>query len=215
MTDSEPVVLIVDDEEDVADSYAAIAARRYEVRTAYSGREALSKLDESVDVVLLDRRMPGLLGEDVLAETRDRNLDCRVAMVTAIDPDIDIIDMEFDDYVVKPVSREELLDTIERMLRVAEYERALREYYRVTRKYVALSSAGADMNDPDITELAKRRERLGEKLERTAEQFADIDFHALFRDLEEDERAINEATGDGDSGTDDPGLGSDPDGGDE
>ena len=188
MTDSEPVVLIVDDEEDVADSYAAIAARRYEVRTAYSGREALSKLDESVNVVLLDRRMPGLLGEDVLAEARDRNLDCRVAIVTAIDPDIDIIDMEFDDYVVKPVSREEVLDTVDRLRRVTEYERTLREYYRVTRKYVTLADAGGNgefETDPEFVELTERRDRLREQLESTAEHFADGDFETLFGDFSE------------------------------
>jgi two-component system response regulator AdeR len=189
MTDTEPpVVLVVDDEPDVADSYAAIARERYEVRTAYSGEQALSNLDEAVDVVLLDRRMPDILGEDVLASIRERGLDCRVAMVTAVDPDIDIIDMEFDDYVVKPVTREEVLDTIERMLRVAEYERTLRDYYRVTRKHVALTSSAdsADIaDDPEFQELTERRDHLHEKLERTAEKFADDDFEALFMEFDE------------------------------
>ncbi|PSP34174.1 DNA-binding protein [Halobacteriales archaeon QH_10_67_22] len=184
-----PVVLVVDDEPDVADSYAAIAGERYDVRTGYSGEQALSKLDDDVDVVLLDRRMPDILGDEVLSTIRDRAIDCRVAMVTAIDPDIEIIDMEFDDYVVKPVTREELLETIERMLRVAEYERTLREYYRVTRKHVTLSSADEDANitgDPEFAELEQRREELRERLEQTADAFADADFETLFREFEGD-----------------------------
>jgi len=190
MTDSEvPVVLVVDDEPDVADSYAAIVREQYEVRTAYSGEQALAKLDDGVDAVLLDRRMPDLLGEDVLATIRERGLDCRVAMVTAVDPDIDIIDMEFDDYVVKPITREEVLDTVERLLRVAEYERTLREYYRVTRKHVALSSAADSatiVENPEFRELGERRRRLREKLETTAEGFASDEFAALFREFDEE-----------------------------
>lgn len=181
------VVLVVDDEPDVADSYAAITRERYSVRTAYSGEEALEELDVDVDVVLLDRRMPDMLGDDVLETIRDRGLDCRVAMVTAVDPDVDIIDMEFDDYVVKPVTREEVLETIERLLRVAEYERTLREYYRVTRKHVALSSAkGLDelADNPEFGDLTDRRDQLRDRLESTAEGFADNDFETLFSDFD-------------------------------
>ena len=187
-TDSATAVrtLVVDDEQEVADAYALRLRDHCDIETAYSGEAALSKLDGSVDVVLLDRRMPDLLGEDVLETIRDRGLDCRVAMVTAVDPDVDIIDMEFDDYVVKPVTREEVLETIERLLRVAEYERVLREYYRVTRKYAALSAADSVevSGDPDFEELCDRRDRLEEKLETTAERFADADFERLFCDFE-------------------------------
>ena len=189
MTGSEaPVVLVVDDDPDVADSYAAIASERYDVRTAYSGEQALSKLDAAVDVVLLDRRMPDLLGEDILTTIRDRGIDCRVAMLTAVDPDVDIIDMEFDDYVVKPVTGAEILDTVDRLLRVAEYERVLREYYRLTRKYVALTSTNARSElaeDPEFRELVERRNRLREQLQSTADRFVDADFETLFRDFDD------------------------------
>jgi len=188
MTGESPVVLVVDDEPDVADSYAAFVRDRYAVRTAYSGQAALDELDEDVDVVLLDRRMPDMFGDEVLERIRERGLECRVAMVTAVDPDIDIIDMEFDDYVVKPVTRSDVLDTVERLLRVSEYERTLREYYRVTRKHVALSNARGNANladDPEFAELTERRERLHEELESTAERFVDGDFETLFSDFSE------------------------------
>jgi len=182
------VVLIVDDESAVADSYAAHVRDTYDARTAYGGEEALSKLDDDVDVVLLDRRMPDLVGDEVLETVRERGLDCRVAMVTAVDADFDIVDMEFDDYVVKPVTGEELLDTVDRLLRCAEYERALREYYRVTRTYVALRSTkdATELADSDeFRRLEDRREELRASLSTAAESLADDDFEALFRDLEQ------------------------------
>ena len=188
MSEEAGVVLIVDNEPGVADSYAAFLRDTHEVRTAYSGEQALAKLDDDVDVVLLDRRMPDMVGDEVLNRIRGRGIDCRVAMVTAVDPDIDIIDMEFDDYVVKPVSRDEVLDTVERLHRVAEYERTLREYYRVTRKYVTLADASGNdefETDPEFVELTERRDRLRERLESTAERFADGDFETLFGDFSE------------------------------
>ena len=188
MSEESGVTLVVDDEPDIADSYAAFLEEEYEVRTAFSGEQALSKLDADVDVVLLDRRMPDMVGDEVLDRIRDRGIDCRVAMVTAVDPNTDIIDMEFDDYVVKPVSREEVLETVNRLRRVTKYERTLREYYRVTRKYVTLADAGGNgefETDPEFVELTERRDRLREQLESTAEHFADGDFETLFGDFSE------------------------------
>jgi DNA-binding NarL/FixJ family response regulator len=55
-----------------------------------------------------DRHMPGLSGEDLLSELVDRDYYGRVVMVTAVDPGIEVLDMPFDDYLCKPVDREEL-----------------------------------------------------------------------------------------------------------
>jgi len=109
-------VLVVDDEKEVADSYADAIDGQYDVTTVYSGEEALRKMDSTIDVVLLDRRMPEMTGDEVLTELRDSNHNCRIVMVTAVDPDLDIIAMDFDAYLVKPVSPQQLRETIERVL---------------------------------------------------------------------------------------------------
>ena len=49
----EPVVLVVEDEPDVGETYELWLAGDYEVRRASTGTEALEALDEDVDVVLL------------------------------------------------------------------------------------------------------------------------------------------------------------------
>ncbi len=187
MNDAEPAtVLVVDDEPDVADAYAAQLADEYSVSTAYSGEEALETLDDSVDVVLLDRRMPGISGDEVLEHIRDRDVSCRVAMVTAVDPDFDIIEMPFDDYVIKPVSRDDLFDTIDRLLTSAEYESKLREYYALTAKHAALMSNKPEAELAESEEFAKLETRvddLREELDETVSQFDDDDFVAAFRDL--------------------------------
>ena len=126
-TADDPRVLIVDDEERVAETYELRLGTEYETETALSGEEALRTIDESVDVVLLDRRMPGLTGDQVLEEIRKRGLDCRVVMLTAVDPDVDITEMEFDGYLVKPVERDELRTAVERALSISEYNERMQD----------------------------------------------------------------------------------------
>jgi DNA-binding response OmpR family regulator len=110
-----PTVLVADDEAALTDSIAVWLSEYYQVRTAYSGTEALSAYDPSVDVVLLDRRMPGLSGEDVLEELHEQRGEPSVAILTATDVEDASDDFEslpFDKYLKKPVSKSELLDAV-------------------------------------------------------------------------------------------------------
>lgn len=117
-----PNILIVEDERDLADLYSTWLAESYAVRTAYGGSQALEAINESVDVVLLDRRMPEITGGEVLEEIRGRSYDCLVAMVTAVEPDLDIIEMGFDDYLVKPISETDLRAQVDQLLSLATYD---------------------------------------------------------------------------------------------
>jgi DNA-binding response OmpR family regulator len=114
--DTPPKVLVVDDEAEVANVYASVLEEEYAVRTAHSGEEALEQLEFEPDVVLLDRRMPDMSGEEVLERMQAHTIDSRVAMVTAVEPDFDVIEMPFDDYLVKPVDTAELRGTVEELL---------------------------------------------------------------------------------------------------
>jgi DNA-binding response OmpR family regulator len=187
MTETEsPTVLVVDDERDVADAYAAQLQREYDVVTAYGGQEAIDTLDESVDVMLLDRRMPGVSGDDVLEYVREEGLDCRVAMVTAVDPDFDIIEMPFDDYVIKPVSRDDLLETIDHLLSVSDYRRKLQKYYALSAKHATLLANKPDSELADSEKfqaLTEQMDELRSELDDHLADFGDEDFETAFRDL--------------------------------
>ncbi|WP_123537495.1 HalX domain-containing protein [Halosimplex salinum] len=161
MTGSDrPVVLIVEDEPDVAETYNLWLADEYEVRTAQSGDEGLAELDEGVDVVLLDRMMPGLSGDEVLARIRDRGLDCRVAMVTAVEPDFDILEMGFDAYLCKPIRSEQLHDTVENLLERSNYDDLLQEYYSLVEKQATLEATKNSAELADSEEYADLRDRV-------------------------------------------------------
>ncbi|WP_135821616.1 response regulator [Halostella litorea] len=134
-----PTVLVVDDEEKLADMYSLWLRSDYDVRTANDARDAVGVLDESVDVVLLDRRMPGLSGDRLLDELpADRPFG--VIMVSAVDPDFDIVDMEFDDYLPKPVQHDDLRAAIDHQVDALDRDRRLRQYLAARAKLGALEA---------------------------------------------------------------------------
>jgi DNA-binding response OmpR family regulator len=177
-------VLVVDDEPEVADVYALRLETEYETRVAYGGEEALEAVDEDVDIVLLDRRMPGLSGDEVLDELRDRGHDTRVVMLTAVDPGIDIIDMPFDDYLCKPVEKDDLTAAIDQQLRAKRYDTRLSEYMEVTSKLALLEaelSAQEVSESEELQELSRRADDLKAQMDSALEGFEDID--TAFREI--------------------------------
>lgn len=138
---NQPTVLVVDDEPAYVDAYTTWLEASYTVKPATSAHEALNILDESVDIALLDRRMPDKSGDELLQEIRARGLDCRVAMVTAVEPKLDIIELPFDEYLVKPVSKADLRTTVESLMTRASLSEAVQECYAMASKKVALENA--------------------------------------------------------------------------
>jgi DNA-binding response OmpR family regulator len=129
--------------------------------------------------------MPELSGDDVLAEIRDRQLDVRVVMVTAVDPGFDILDMQFDDYLCKPVDAATLRDAVEQQLRARDYDERLDEYFEVTAKMGVLEARrlpGELEEDDEYRELADRADGLQEELASFVDGFDDI-AHA-FNDID-------------------------------
>jgi len=192
MSDSDrPVVLIVEDEPDVAETYKLWLQQEYEVRMAQNGDEGLEMLDATVDVVLLDRMMPGLSGDEVLERIRDRDLECRVAMVTAVEPDFDILEMGFDAYLSKPIRSEQLHETVTNLLERSEYDSLLQEYYALVEKQATLEStkSSAELADNEqyedlSNEIAGMRDELSQTLGGIED---DDDFIATLRGLSEGE----------------------------
>ena len=172
--EEDTTVLVVDDETAVADAYTAQLQRDYDVRTAYGGEEALDAVDSQVEVVLLDRRMPAISGDEVLDEIRERDLDCRVIMVTAVDPDFDIVDMPFEDYLQKPVDRDDLHTAIQNQLAASEYDEQVDEFLELNTKIGLLEEEKPTQEleqSEDVREIKERAEDLKEDLDETVMEF--------------------------------------------
>jgi CheY-like chemotaxis protein len=196
-TNDDPTVLAVDDDEKLLETYRMWLDADYDLRLAAGGEEALEMLDDDVQVVLLDRLMPGLSGDEVLDRIRESGFACRVAMVTAVEPDFDIAEMPFDAYVPKALDRETVVRTVERLVARDEYDDVLREHYAVAEKLSTIEGQKSD------AELAKNQpyqellDRFAELDERLADRAADLDRDDIVSSIgdlpETDERGGGEA----------------------
>ena len=117
-------ILVVEDEHAVARGIQyALQQEGYEVALARSGEEGLEIATRSApDLVLLDVRLPGLDGFEVLRRLRAAGTKSPVLMLTARDEEVDkVIGLELgaDDYLTKPFGLRELLSRIKALLRRA------------------------------------------------------------------------------------------------
>ncbi len=106
-------LLIVDDSDDIRMVLEFFFKdKRYEVRTARSGDEALEIASEfRPDVVLLDHNMPGLSGIDTFKALRQFDPKLRVIVLSASDPEeaaAEVLQSGVDRYVCKSADLEHL-----------------------------------------------------------------------------------------------------------
>jgi DNA-binding response OmpR family regulator len=170
-----PTVLVVEDDEKLLETYEMWLDSTYDLRTASGGEAALDELDAEVDIVLLDRLMPGLSGDQVLDRIRESDVDCQVAMVTAVEPDEDIATMPFDAYVPKAVDRETVVDTIERLVARIDYDDLVREHYAVAEKLSVIEARTPEAKLATSEAYQELRERFQELESRLADREAELD----------------------------------------
>jgi DNA-binding response OmpR family regulator len=117
-------IVYVEDEPEMIDLVRLILRRKgCEVIGANSGREGISLIQEvSPDLVLLDLMMPGMDGWDVYHQIRgnDTTRHIPVIIITARAQNIDrVLGLEIakvDDYLAKPFTPQELVESVERVL---------------------------------------------------------------------------------------------------
>jgi len=106
-------LLLVDDEIEICDFLRSFfEERNYEIKTATSGEEALKDVESfKPHVVLLDIKMPGMDGIQVLQKLKASSTKVKVIMVTAIetrDKIEECLRLGADNYITKPLSLEYL-----------------------------------------------------------------------------------------------------------
>src|SRR5438105_3930849 len=196
-----PRVLIVDDEESVTITMAAILEMDgYSVATALRGEEALKQIaTEEFDLVLTDLRLDDFDGMDVLAAARRRSSDTIGIVLTgyaSLESAVKALREGAYDYMLKPADVEELRATVARGIERRKLGQQLRE--RITDLEAAnrtinelneglqdrIAKATADLQarvrelDAARTELQASYEKLQE-LDKLKSQFLSIASHEL------------------------------------
>jgi len=128
---NKPYALLVDDQAGVLEMLSLFFQRAgFDVETAVNGEEALQKVEEAVpDIIILDVMMPGISGFDVCRQLRSKpqTVQLPIIMLSAkgeIDDKVKGFEAGADDYVTKPVARQELLARANALLHRAQYTKA-------------------------------------------------------------------------------------------
>ena len=139
-----PLIMVVDDETDVANSIAAVIkdTQRYDVITAYSAKEALEHLKKNkvmmglggnrVRLILLDIKMPEMDGLQLLEKIRkDFGEDIGISMLTAWE-DEEKWDRATSGFVInyikKPFKSEDLISTVDGFFQGKEEKMVLKTF---------------------------------------------------------------------------------------
>ncbi|MFW5731061.1 MAG: sigma-54-dependent transcriptional regulator [Desulfonatronovibrionaceae bacterium] len=110
-------VLLVDDEKDFVDVLTQrMKGKGLEVKSAYSGQEALKAVDsESFDAIILDMKMPDMDGIETLKKMKQINPDLQVILLTGhatVDKGVEAMKLGAMDFLEKPAEINALLEKI-------------------------------------------------------------------------------------------------------
>ncbi len=136
MNSAKGVVLVVDDEDALRLAFArSLEEAGFDVRQAATGAEALKLLESNrFDTIVSDITMPGMTGIELLRAVRQRDHDVPMILVTG-NPSVDSATQAVEHgalrYLVKPIGKGVLAETVERAVklqRVAHLKREAAEY---------------------------------------------------------------------------------------
>lgn len=129
-----PLIMLVDDEVPFVEAMVRrLEKRNLEVKTAFSGQEALEALAEyqNTDVVILDVKMPGMDGIETLKKIKSSFPLTEVVMLTAhatVESAIEGMKLGAFDYLMKPCDMEQLMSKIgEATKKKRNHEEKIRE----------------------------------------------------------------------------------------
>ena len=111
-------VLLVDDEVPFVEAMTKrLTKRNIKITTAYSGHEALDRLnkDHSIEIVILDVKMPGMDGIEALKEIKKRYPLAEVIMLTGhatVESAIEGMKLGAFDYLMKPCDMDQLISKV-------------------------------------------------------------------------------------------------------
>src|SRR5437764_846465 len=172
-------VLVVDDERALVGMVASLLGEEgYEIVTAYDGETALRRhAEESPDLVILDRKLPKLSGDEVCKRIRASST-TPILMLTGergADERAKLLDLGADDYLEKPFSARELRSRVRALLRRATSTASKQAAASVGRLRVdpkthvaSVDDQALDLTPTEFRLLTALITRPGEVLERRA-----------------------------------------------
>jgi len=158
-------ILVVEDDRTLSQHVRrGLEENQYQVDTVADGREALMTASRGrYDVIVLDLRLPGISGQEVLRTLRDRGVETPVLVLTAqdaVESKVEALRAGADDYVTKPFAFEELLARVEAL----------------SRRPKAVASPVLKVSDLELDTGSRQVRRGGAEIEVTPKEYAVLEY---------------------------------------
>ena len=158
-------VLVVDDEESIRSLLERVLSKAgHGVLSATNGQEAMDRLPrENIDIVLLDMKMPGMSGMEVLQQLATRWPDICVIMVTAIadlDTAVEAMKRGAYDYITKPFNQYDLAFKIQMALEKRNLRLENERHQLELQQRVAEQTKQLQANFTELVETLAREHKL-------------------------------------------------------
>lgn len=195
MSDAQtPTILIVDDDNGVTEPYEEWLVD-YSIRRVATGSEAIAAMDETVDVVLLDREVPATDEETLLTAIQEQERTCRVVLITPEDPGVEVLERGFDAYITKPIEATALQETVARLQNRVELAKELDSYSALVTRRSELEVEHSQGHLADHEEYQAICDRIAEHEAAveayTGDMSSDTEFVGTVKEIVEDDPPID------------------------
>ena len=158
-------ILVIEDDPTVGQFVKrGLEEQRWGVELVDDGEEGEQRaISGAYDLVILDMRLPGKSGLDVLTALRTRGFERPILVLTAqdaVDSKVSTLRAGADDYVTKPFAFEELLARVEAL----------------ARRPRAIASATLKVGDLELDQTTHEVRRAGEPIELTPKEFTVLEY---------------------------------------
>jgi DNA-binding NtrC family response regulator len=158
---AKPTILVVDDEALIRWSLSErLKSEGYEVLEAETGADALEKLPEGIDLVLLDYKLPDTDGVSVLRKIKEFDQDILVILLTAyasVETAVEAMKLGAYHFANKPFNLDEVVATVERALETTRLRREVRQYRtHAARPYSLQSIVGKSVSIAALRQLVAK-----------------------------------------------------------
>lgn len=190
-------VLVVDDEETVRSLLQRILKEAgYDVVTAADGQEALDKVSQlKIEAVLLDIKMPGMSGMEVLRQLTTNWPETSVVMATAVadaQTAVEAMKLGAYDYVTKPFNRDDLVLTVQRAIEKKALELENERHRLELERRVGEQAGRLQQQFVELVETLSREHKLLYKLAAQQQGGAKSLLKGLPKELQEPMSSVEE-----------------------
>ncbi len=162
-------ILIVIDDEQTLQRLKNMLDEEYAVTTAGNVLQGLERAQQDVDLLLFEQQLPIGSISRALEKVRENYQGIYVVKILDQEPEMDTVWLDYDDFLVRPIERENIEQVIERAEELLCVEELLQEYLRLRARRGRLEeelTTGDEMfHEAELDELSTRINELEERLQ--------------------------------------------------